>query len=441
MGLKRILFCLLPVLGCGLLRDCRPETEEEGLIRYSLRPIASEEQLRQLFALSPPDREDWLRRFWKELDPTPTTPENERKDEHERRVAYALEHYSTQFWGRPWDDRGDIYIKFGEPDDRNIRIGPTNCEIWHYHHEPELVLQFDEEPLEDYYRLFGRLRSHGGATGVGARGQLHSVMVKAAAAEARAESKGPAYECNLDTSLPYYVEMPQFGGENDETRVELLYVLPTEQLDFQDGWAEIEVRATVFDSAYGEVVTRVAGQRFSQDDVGRGDLLIGTLDLSIPPADYRLGFRLEDLKARRMGILKSNLTVRDFSELAVSDLNLESPILLVPRKESPGKGELPLRRVFKMSQKIVLVYEIYGLARSPTGRTWYETEYLIRAHRRGVGDISSTFGGKGDSSEVKNKLRLDLSASPPGDYDLVVTVRDMIGKKEASAFTSLTLIE
>lgn len=439
MRLKRILPFFLVLTSCGLLQERRPKAEEDRLLFHSLRPIASEEQLEEFFALPPRDRDEWLRRFWKEFDPTPTTEENERKAEHERRVAHALEHYSTQFWGRPWDDRGDAYIKFGEPDDKVIRLGEANCEIWYYcDYKPELALQFDEASLEDYYHLFGRLRSPRRPVGHGASEYLQSLLVRAATAEAQAEAKKPKYEYDLDTSLPYYCEWSQFGGEDGKTRVELLYALPVQELDFSDGRAEIGRRATVFDQAYREIVSTVGEKRVGEDVLRSGDLLIGTLDLSVSPGDYVLGFRLEDLKSNRMGILKSEFTARDFSQLSLSDLRLESPIRLIPQKR---KGELPLRRVFKKSRRILLDYEIYNLLKSPLGRTWYETEYEIRAHKKGVGHISSTFEGRGDSPTVRNKLHLDLSASPPGDYDLVVRVRDMIGKREASASTTLTLVE
>lgn len=60
-------------------------------------------------------RAEWLRRYWRLRDPTPTTPENERRQEHERRVAHARAELSA---AEPpgWDARGRIYIAYGEPD-------------------------------------------------------------------------------------------------------------------------------------------------------------------------------------------------------------------------------------------------------------------------------------------------------------------------------------
>ena len=55
--------------------------------------------------------------FWRKIDPTPTTPVNERRLEHYRRVNYAIQNFSE---GRiPFDARGDVYIRFGHPDHRS----------------------------------------------------------------------------------------------------------------------------------------------------------------------------------------------------------------------------------------------------------------------------------------------------------------------------------
>lgn len=60
-------------------------------------------------------RAEWLRRYWRLRDPSPTTPENERLEAHVVRVATALERFA---WKEPpgWDDRGAVLIQFGEPD-------------------------------------------------------------------------------------------------------------------------------------------------------------------------------------------------------------------------------------------------------------------------------------------------------------------------------------
>jgi len=62
------------------------------------------------------ERQQFIEQFWLRRDPTPDTEENEYKEEHYRRIAYANEHYASGIPG--WKtDRGRIYIVFGPPDE------------------------------------------------------------------------------------------------------------------------------------------------------------------------------------------------------------------------------------------------------------------------------------------------------------------------------------
>jgi GWxTD domain-containing protein len=62
------------------------------------------------------ERETFIENFWLRRDPSPDTEENEFKEEHYRRIAYANEHYASGIPG--WKtDRGRIYITFGPPDE------------------------------------------------------------------------------------------------------------------------------------------------------------------------------------------------------------------------------------------------------------------------------------------------------------------------------------
>jgi GWxTD domain-containing protein len=65
------------------------------------------------------EREHFIEQFWLQRDPTPGTPENEFKEEHYRRFAYANQHFgSLQASLVGWkSDRGRIYIMYGPPDE------------------------------------------------------------------------------------------------------------------------------------------------------------------------------------------------------------------------------------------------------------------------------------------------------------------------------------
>jgi len=63
------------------------------------------------------EREQFIEQFWLRRDPTPDTIENEFKEEHYRRIAYANENFASGIPG--WKtDRGRIYITYGPPDEK-----------------------------------------------------------------------------------------------------------------------------------------------------------------------------------------------------------------------------------------------------------------------------------------------------------------------------------
>jgi GWxTD domain-containing protein len=81
-----------------------------------VRWIITDEEKRVFMQLSnDEERDQFIEQFWVRRDPTRGTGENEYKEEHYRRIAYANEHFSSGMPG--WrTDRGRIYIMYGAPD-------------------------------------------------------------------------------------------------------------------------------------------------------------------------------------------------------------------------------------------------------------------------------------------------------------------------------------
>ncbi|HLK54649.1 MAG TPA: GWxTD domain-containing protein [Candidatus Angelobacter sp.] len=80
-----------------------------------VRWIITDEELSAFKKLSNnAERDVFIEGFWQRRDPTPDTAENEYKEEHYRRIAYANEHFPAGIPG--WrTDRGRIYIMYGPP--------------------------------------------------------------------------------------------------------------------------------------------------------------------------------------------------------------------------------------------------------------------------------------------------------------------------------------
>ncbi len=76
--------------------------------------IASPEEIAEYEQTSSEVRTAYLERFWNVRDPDIGTSVNERLLEHYRRVWYASLEFSDG--KKPWDRRGEVYIRFGDPD-------------------------------------------------------------------------------------------------------------------------------------------------------------------------------------------------------------------------------------------------------------------------------------------------------------------------------------
>jgi GWxTD domain-containing protein len=110
--------------------------------------IITDQELKAFKSLSnDEERDNFIENFWLRRNPNPDSPENEFREEHYRRIAYANEHFAA---GKPgWKtDRGHMYISYGKPDsidahpsggsyDRPMDEGGGQTstfpfEIWHY---------------------------------------------------------------------------------------------------------------------------------------------------------------------------------------------------------------------------------------------------------------------------------------------------------------------
>jgi len=110
--------------------------------------IITDEERKAFMSLSnDEEREAFIENFWLRRNPNPDSPENEFREEHYRRIAYANEHFAA---GKPgWKtDRGRIYIMWGPADSIDSHPsggmyerpmdeggGETSTfpfEVWHY---------------------------------------------------------------------------------------------------------------------------------------------------------------------------------------------------------------------------------------------------------------------------------------------------------------------
>jgi GWxTD domain-containing protein len=101
------------------------ETPYKKWLNEDVGYIISDDEKRAFRTLqTDEEREQFIEQFWLRRDPTPDTEENEYREEHYRRIAYANQYFASGIPG--WkSDRGMIYIKYGPPDERDEHNGGT----------------------------------------------------------------------------------------------------------------------------------------------------------------------------------------------------------------------------------------------------------------------------------------------------------------------------
>src|SRR5271165_5025826 len=131
-------------------RTDKEKIETQKAVKQDVSYIISDEERRAFKNLSnDEEREAFIENFWLRRNPNPDSPENEFREEHYRRIAYANEHFAA---GKPgWKtDRGHIYIAFGKPnsidshpsggayqrplDEGGGETSTYPFEVWNYHY-------------------------------------------------------------------------------------------------------------------------------------------------------------------------------------------------------------------------------------------------------------------------------------------------------------------
>ncbi len=104
--------------------------------------VASREEAERYANLPPSERRAFLERFWLQRDPTLVTGGAARQAEHYRRVWFARTFYSKG--ATPFDRRGEVYVRYGDPDWRARRGGPNTL-------PPPRVQEFRERLAQIFY--------------------------------------------------------------------------------------------------------------------------------------------------------------------------------------------------------------------------------------------------------------------------------------------------
>jgi GWxTD domain-containing protein len=449
---------------------------EDKLTYYSIEKIATAVQLEEYLSLNPDQRGEWLRKFWKNLDPTPGTDINEFKEEHERRLDYAVTNFKTILGNRPWDERGEVYILYGEPDERNLNIeastkdykmGEKNSseqgeitskrekfmrdkmdigvslnteeefhktcgEVWTYY-KYNLTFQFEDENFVGYYTLVPYTEFDGTTE------TAQEVDVKKAIF---VEKQREMYQHDYGgEALDFAFDLLKFRSEKNVYDMDLNLGLPLDDMARDDSNnVRFLRRITILDEELNQVATdSIISTRPISRESESGYLLIEQWQCSLPPGKYTLALEVKDLNSKKIGIYKKDFILPAYAVPGTQEIsNLAMASLIRPAKRfetkyvKHGLVILPMpSKVYGPDEMIYFYYEVYNLKKDEKGKTRYTVHYTLVDYKNKK-EIPfyepKTF--EEEKSDIFQYARIDAHSIPLGEYVLVIRVSDVNRNKD-----------
>lgn len=304
----------------SLLRDEGKWTPED-LIDYGMWMILPTDQSSDYLALDNYDKKEWFRKYWKLKDPTPTTDTNEALHEFKRRVEYAHKNYGEcweakkfQFrkdkhlgkeWAHaPWDARGELYVRYGEPN--YITLAGWQQEEWKFdRYSIDFVINRYETNIYQDAINPGPLAK-----------ELHAEQLEWVRynyilnPEFRYEHR---YELKPLKDLKLAIQQ---GQDDHKGEIQVNYSIPVKDLSIQkqDGQHMVQYirNLVVLDDGMHEVRRYESVRQVTREkkkDLKNLKLIEEEIPIHLEPGQYRVALRIEDVKAKRLGIYVENLEV------------------------------------------------------------------------------------------------------------------------------------
>ncbi len=416
-------------------------------------------------------RRKYLREFWDLRAALAGVPVHERLAEHYRRLAVARRHYwrsarfgapkgdqlmLRSFGGRPYDDRGMIFIRHGKPAQlMRSTLSDPGRESWLYRDLDgrDQMLHFAAMQSNSDYDLVHKLpcdadyidarRSDPNLARLALNCQGNDVLAASANYRQHAykllatDSDAP----NFTKDLPFYFDLYTFRGEEGRTKVVAAVAVPVEKLQKRDvalsSAYRVDLSLILVDTASRRVIRQDdsvalnATRAFKNDDLFRMHV-----EVAVPPSRTTLQrVIVSDPSEPGIGQLYGGpFPIPDYStdKLMMSDI-----VLAEPRVEGRWRrGDVALALVptgrFKGASFRVF-YEIYNIPDNSA----YSTEIEIEPLQKTAGQkLKSLLGGKNDkislkfdgaALDVKNNTLQELrqvdAQLPVGRYRMKVTVR------------------
>ncbi len=465
-------------------KEAPPPLSSQDSLYYDIEMLMTDAERDSFRILAEGEEtQSWITDFWRERDPSPATPLNERFVEHRERLAHVRDHFGRV--APPYfDARGRDYVLFGPPD-RVLRkdvdvmgmFYQPRREIWTWSKLGQLAEYEDffmdgnfqpafkrDFPLKSRNRMQEASTLEAPFSNSWMTSETPTLIYAydpeelrptAIASQARMDAMRATHEAAIEEARVHSTDLFHapplwavfavdcFRGASNQTRAELSYQFKIDDLEFkraedEERWEARFRQSLVFQDSLGRSVARRSNEirldRPSEEPEIEGALFAGLMPSELPAGDYFLSLQIEDLQDGPMQIFETQVNVPTFAAdtLRLSDITFASSISQSPTPALFRKGDWnvfphPLHS-FNAAYPIHIYFEIYGLGTDRRGINDYRLSYRIREaprERQGVkGWLGGLFGDDAKpvdiSASLLNRQEGEFSAHP-----LIIAASDL----------------
>ena len=430
------------------------------------------------------EREQFIQIFWNNRDPSPDTEENEYRDQHYERVAYANEHFASGVPGS-MTDRGRIYIKFGKPDE--IESHPAGGSYQRLSYEGGGMTT--TYPFEKwFYRHIPGVRSGVEIEFVDPSGSGEYRMARDFS-EKDAMAHVPGYVSPSDQMPGGYLRaqdspLERLALKNDLDKapeVESRFLDDTQTPKLDDNPLNFDLRADYFKLSDNRVITAFTVQAENRDlvftdsgglqtarlnIVGRivnvMERRVGAFEDSVStsttvaeltearsrrsayskvvilaPGHYKVDIIVRDTESGAAGVRHLGIEVPKYEDgkLSTSSMILAAKLEKMDDREAPGQFVIGQTKVipslaglYHRGQPVGVYLEIYNAGLDQTTlRPSVDVEYVLSKAGQEVGKQPEDWRGISQSEKRLTLARLlGTQALAPGDYEVTIRVKDAV---------------
>ncbi len=457
--------------------------------KYILTPPELERYRR----MSAPDSfRTFFHTLWLARDPLPSSPVNARLTEHYRRLLKA----EKDFWFdglRTWhnspdrlhelqyppayrlndefNDKGLVYIRYGEPDEREFRVTATSLpnDSWRYRGKPPLDLHFvvARDAVGNNWRLapvimdpaiVENLQHWGGVYTrlAGAHSPLELEQYRNEWSEQSRDAVSRVMTTDRHTwpdsaeALEWSFLTASFRADSGRTRLEMHYYAPP-KVPFAR--RNLETGAAVLSRAWKRLGWKSAVHRQDADRMA----VSGFFAFDLPPDTYRVALHARSLGGPEIGGFKQEYALPSYagSGLDMSDIlpaRHIGPLLDGPYHRCGLQIEPAVDGRFRTGRPLFVYMEVYGFepAQGPEARYNLAVRLTPVNRKRGFLGLfrpsryrpvltleTERFVAESCPSEY---VELDVRNVDPGMYTLTVQLTDVRSGRTVDRSRTVTLI-